>query len=132
MKKFKFKKKKKKKIYIKLKAFLGGPHKSGICIKVFVAAPKKPNSALRKIVKAKTPENKNIRAHIPGIGHKLMKFSSVLFRGCRVRDIPGMKFRVVRGARGYNLKCVLNRANGRSKYGTKKIKNFNIRNLVFN
>lgn len=101
-------------------------------MKVFLANPKKPNSALRKIVKAKTPENKNIRAHIPGIGHKLMKFSSVLFRGCRVRDLPGIKYRVVRGARGYNLGCVLNRVKGRSKYGTKKTSKFNMKEIDLN
>jgi small subunit ribosomal protein S12 len=117
-----------------LKAFLGGPHKSGVCMKVFFANPKKPNSALRKVVKAKTPENKNVRAHIPGIGHKLMKFSKVLFRGCRVRDLPGMKYRVVRGAkpRKYNLGCVLNRIKGRSKYGTKKTRKFDLKNIDLN
>jgi len=132
MLKKKFKKKIEKKKYIRLKAFLGGPHKSGVCMKVFLANPKKPNSALRKVVKAKTPENKNIRAHIPGIGHKLMKFSSVLFRGCRVRDLPGIKYRVVRGARGYNLSCVLNRVKGRSKYGTKKTSRFNMKEIDLN
>jgi small subunit ribosomal protein S12 len=101
-------------------------------MKIFVAHPKKPNSALRKIVKAKTPENKNVRAHIPGIGHKLMKFSSVLFRGCRVRDLPGIKYRVVRGAKGYNLSCVLNRVKGRSKYGTKKLNPYILKNIDLN
>lgn len=97
----------KKKIkYVKLKALEKCPQKSGICTKVFISTTKKPNSALRKLVKVKLSNNKNLIAHIPGEGHKLMKFSSVLCRGCRVRDTPGIKYRVIRGAYGYNLKCI--------------------------
>jgi small subunit ribosomal protein S12 len=61
-----------------------------------------------------------------------MKFSSVLFRGCRVRDLPGIKYRVVRGAKGYNLSCVLNRVKGRSKYGTKKLNPYILKNIDLN
>jgi len=115
---FKFKKRKKK-IY-RLKAFNKCPQKSGTCTKIFTTTPKKPNSALRKLVKARLSNNKNIISHIPGEGHSLMKFSSVLCRGCRVRDTPGIKYRVIRGAYGYNLKNILSRIKSRSKYGTKR------------
>jgi len=116
----KFKNKKKK--YLKLKGLDRCPQKKGVCTKVFLGTPKKPNSALRKLVKIRLSNNKKIIAHIPGEGHKLMKFSSVLCRGCRVRDTPGIKYRVIRGAYGYSLKCVVKRIKGRSKYGTKKFK----------
>lgn len=117
----KFKKKKKK--VLKLKALNKCPQKSGVCTKVFVKAPKKPNSALRKLVKLKSSNHKNVIAHVPGEGHKLMKFSSVLFRGCRVRDTPGIKYRIIRGAYGYSLKSIVGRVKGRSKYGTGSFKN---------
>lgn len=113
-----------KKVFYKLKAFEKCPQRSGICIKVYYTTPKKPNSALRKVVKVRLSNSKKIIAHIPGEGHSLMKFSSVLIRGCRVRDTPGIKYRVIRNASGYNLKSVLSRIKGRSKYGTKKISKF--------
>lgn len=111
--------KKKKKKILKLKALNKCPQKSGVCTKVFTKPPKKPNSAQRKLTNVKLSNNKKIRAHIPGIGHNLSKFSSVLSRGCRVRDCPGIKYRVIRGANKYSLKAVLSRVKGRSKYGTK-------------
>jgi small subunit ribosomal protein S12 len=114
-------KNKKIRIY-KLKAFLKSPQKGGTCIKVFVTTPKKPNSALRKVTKVFVTTKKNIIAHIPGEGHTLQKFSTVLCRGCRVRDTPGIKYRVIRGAKKYHLKGILSRITGRSKYGTKKLK----------
>jgi small subunit ribosomal protein S12 len=113
--------KKKKKKYLKLKALNKCPQKSGTCTKVFVGTPKKPNSALRKLVKVRLSSNKKLIAHIPGEGHRLMKFSSVLCRGCRVRDTPGIKYRIIRGALNYSLKGILSRVKGRSKYGAKKL-----------
>ena len=106
----------------KLLAFNNAPQKGGTCIKVFVSTPKKPNSALRKLTKILLTTKKNAIAHIPGEGHTLQKFSTVLCRGCRVRDTPGIKFRVIRGARKYHLKGILNRITGRSKYGTKLVR----------
>ena len=96
--------------------------KKGICIRVFTRTPKKPNSALRKLTKILLTTKKNAIAHIPGEGHTLQKFSTVLCRGCRVRDTPGIKFRVIRGAKKYHLKGIINRITGRSKYGTKLVK----------
>lgn len=110
-----------KKLYIKLKAFNKCPQKSGTCTKVFNTTPKKPNSALRKLSKIKLCNNSKIIAHIPGEGHRLMKFSYVLCRGCRLRDTPGIKYRIIGGAKGYNLKCIVLRRKGRSKYGTARI-----------
>jgi len=107
----------------KRKALNKAPQKSGTCIKVFVGTPKKPNSALRKLTKVLLTNKKYIIAHIPGEGHSLQKFSTVLCRGCRVRDTPGIKYRIIRGAKKYHLKGILSRTKGRSKYGTKKFKN---------
>ena len=116
----KFKNLKTKKI--KLKAFEKAPQKGGVCLKVFVSTPKKPNSALRKLTKVLLTTDKKIIAHIPGEGHSLQKFSTVLCRGCRVRDTPGIKYRVIRGVKKYHLKGILSRIKGRSKYGTKTFK----------
>jgi len=91
----------------------------GFALKYLLNLPKKPNSAQRKLTNIKLSNNTKIRAHIPGIGHNLSKFSSVLCRGCRVRDCPGIKYRVIRGAKKYSLKSVISRVKGRSKYGTK-------------
>jgi len=118
--------KNRKKKYYRLKALDKCPQKSGVCFKVFVASPKKPNSALRKLVKITVSNKKRLIAHIPGEGHKLTKFSPVLCRGCRVRDTPGIKYRVIRGASGYSLKSIIKRVKGRSKYGTSKI------NFIYN
>ena len=71
-------------------------------------------------MKARLTNSRYLISHIPGEGHKLMKFSTILCRGCRVRDTPGVKYRIIRGAKGYTLKGVLSRVKGRSKYGTKK------------
>ena len=105
---------------LKLKAFKGSPQKSGTCIKVFTGTPKKPNSALRKLTKIVLTKGKTLIAQIPGEGHNLQKFSTVLCRGSRVRDTPGIKYRVIRGVKKYHLKGILARVRGRSKYGTKK------------
>lgn len=94
------------------------PHKKGICQKVFITTPKKPNSAQRKATRVwlgSTGEFTN--AYIPGIGHSLQKFSTVLIRGGRVKDLPGMRYKVVRGK--FDAKPVFSRRQSRSKYGVK-------------
>ena len=96
------------------------PFKRGICIKVFTVTPKKPNSALRKIARVKLSNGKEVSAYIPGEGHNLQAHSVVLIRGGRVRDLPGVRYHVVRG--NLDTSGVEGRKQGRSKYGTKKEK----------
>jgi small subunit ribosomal protein S12 len=96
------------------------PQKKGICIKLILKAPKKPNSALRKIAHVKLSNNKKIFSYIPGEGHNLQEFSSVLVKGGKVKDLPGVKYHLIRNK--FDLLSVLNRKTSRSKYGTKKIK----------
>jgi small subunit ribosomal protein S12 len=113
-----FRKKKKKKI----KTFvLGGcPQKKATCLKVFVTSPKKPNSASRKVVKVVLSSNNRItQCHIPGIKHSLQRYSTVLLRGGRVKDLPAVNYRLVRGK--FDLKKVFDRSKGRSKYGIPKL-----------
>jgi len=96
------------------------PQKKGTCLKVFVTAPKKPNSASRKVAKVLLLSNKKkTHCHIPGIKHSLQRYSTVLIRGGRVKDLPGVKYRVVRGK--FDLKRVYDRLKARSKYGIPKI-----------
>lgn len=96
------------------------PHKKGTCTKVFITTPKKPNSAARKTVKVILLSNKKtIRCHIPGIKHTLQKYSTVLVKGAKVRDLPGIKYRVIRGK--FDLKRVYDRTKARSKYGIPKL-----------
>jgi len=98
------------------KGALGGnPFKKGICLKVMVRKPKKPNSALRKLAKLQLSNGKILTAHIPGEGHELREHNMVLVRGGRVRDLPGIKYRCVRGK--FDLKPVFARRRARSKYG---------------
>lgn len=97
----------------------GNPQKKGTCLKVFVTAPKKPNSATRKLVKVIFISSRTkTLAYIPGKGHNLQRYSTVLIRGGRVRDLPGVSYRVVRGK--FDLKRVFDRVKARSKYGIKK------------
>jgi small subunit ribosomal protein S12 len=97
------------------------PQKKGTCLKVFVTAPKKPNSASRKVAKVVLLSNrKTTQCHIPGIKHSLQRYSTVLIRGGRVRDLPSVKYRVIRGK--FDLKRVYDRLKARSKYGVPKIK----------
>ncbi|BBA84697.1 30S ribosomal protein S12 [endosymbiont of Euscepes postfasciatus] len=95
------------------------PQKRGICIKVYTITPKKPNSALRKVCRVRLTNNYEITAYISGEGHNLQEHSSVLVRGGRVKDLPGVRYHVIRGI----LDCngVKDRKKSRSKYGTKKI-----------
>jgi len=98
---------------------LGGkPQVKGVCIKIFTKRPKKPNSALRQTAKVNLSTKKIDFCHIPGEGHNLQQYSTILLCGSRVRDLPGIKYKAVRGV--YDLKGVLNRKKARSKYGSKK------------
>jgi len=96
------------------------PQKKGVCLKVFTRTPKKPNSALRKVARLRISTKKKISAYIPGEGHTLQQYSTVLMRGGRVKDLPGIKYHLVRGK--YDFLGLKNRRQGRSKYGTKKSK----------
>ncbi|MFZ8834518.1 MAG: 30S ribosomal protein S12 [Candidatus Caldipriscus sp.] len=98
----------------------GCPQKRGVCIRVYTTTPKKPNSALRKVAKVRLSNGKEVIAYIPGIGHNLQEHSVVLVRGGRVKDLPGVKYHIVRGV--YDAAGVANRRNSRSKYGTKRPK----------
>ncbi|MBC7074005.1 30S ribosomal protein S12 [Candidatus Parcubacteria bacterium] len=102
------------------KVFRPAPFKKGICIKVTTITPKKPNSALRKIAKVRLSNGQEITAYIPGIGHNLQEHSIVLVRGGRVKDLPGVRYHIVRGT--LDAGGVEGRRQGRSKYGTKKPK----------
>ncbi len=93
------------------------PQKKGVCIKVYIKTPKKPNSALRKVAKVKLTNKSVIIIYIPGIGHTLQEHSSVLIRGGRVQDLPGVKYHAIRGK--YDLLGIADRVTSRSKYGTK-------------
>jgi small subunit ribosomal protein S12 len=116
-------KKRKNKIkHIKTPALEGCPQKKGICIKLVVRAPKKPNSALRKLVKLKLPNNKKVYAYIPGEGHSLQQYSTVLMRGGRVKDLPGVKYHLIRGK--FDLLGLKKRKTSRSKYGTKNLRKY--------
>lgn len=94
------------------------PQRKGVCLKVYTRAPKKPNSALRKLVKVRLTNSIDVIAYIPGEGHNLQEHSMVLIKGGRVKDLPGVKYRVIRGK--LDVQGVLNRKTSRSKYGTKK------------
>ncbi len=98
----------------------GCPQKSGVCLQVKTLTPKKPNSALRKIARVRLSNGKEITAYIPGEGHNLQEHSIVLVRGGRVRDLPGVRYHVLRGC--LDATGVDDRRRGRSKYGTKRPK----------
>lgn len=98
----------------------GAPFKRGVCIKVTTTTPKKPNSALRKIAKVRLTSGQEVTAYIPGIGHNLQEHSVVLIRGGRVKDLPGVRYHVVRGV--LDTAGVEGRKQGRSLYGAKKPK----------
>lgn len=102
----------------KTKALLSSPQKKGICIKVTTMTPRKPNSAIRKIARIRLSNGIPITAYIPGEGHNLQTHSSVLVRGGNTKDLPGLRYKVIRGK--YDTQAVKNRKNGRSLYGTKK------------
>ena len=101
-------------------ALKGAPHARGVCTKVFTTTPKKPNSALRKVARVKLSTGIEITAYIAGEGHNLQEHSVVLVRGGRVKDLPGVKYHIVRGA--LDSAGVENRRQGRSLYGAKRPK----------
>ncbi|NLO89523.1 MAG: 30S ribosomal protein S12 [Clostridia bacterium] len=96
------------------------PQKRGVCTRVYTATPKKPNSALRKVARVRLTNGIEVTAYIPGIGHNLQEHSVVLVRGGRVKDLPGVRYHIIRGA--LDAAGVEERKQGRSKYGTKKPK----------
>ncbi|MCI9045457.1 MAG: 30S ribosomal protein S12 [Peptococcaceae bacterium] len=96
------------------------PQKRGVCTRVYTTTPKKPNSALRKVARVRLTNNIEVTAYIPGIGHNLQEHSVVLVRGGRVKDLPGVRYHVVRGA--LDAAGVANRMQARSKYGAKRPK----------
>jgi len=98
----------------------GSPQKRGVCIQVKTTTPKKPNSALRKIARVRLTNGMEVTAYIPGEGHELQEHSVVLIRGGRVKDLPGVRYHIIRGA--LDASGVVNRRQGRSKYGSKQTK----------
>ncbi|MFH1838003.1 MAG: 30S ribosomal protein S12 [Candidatus Kuenenbacteria bacterium] len=98
----------------------GAPFKRGVCIKVATMTPKKPNSALRKFARVRLSNGMEVTAYIPGVGHNLQEHSIVLLRGGRVKDLPGVRYHIVRGV--FDTQGVQGRKQGRSLYGTKKEK----------
>jgi small subunit ribosomal protein S12 len=100
--------------------FESSPFKRGVCLKVFTTTPKKPNSALRKVARVRLTNGMEVTVYIPGEGHNLQEHSVVLIRGGRVKDLPGVRYHIVRGI--LDTAGVENRKQQRSKYGTKKSK----------
>ncbi len=101
-------------------ALKGAPQKRGVCTRVYTSTPKKPNSALRKVARVRLTTGVEVTAYIPGIGHNLQEHSVVMVRGGRVKDLPGVRYHIVRGT--LDTLGVVDRKQGRSKYGTKKPK----------
>ncbi len=101
-------------------ALNGCPQKRGVCVRVYTVTPKKPNSALRKVARVKLSTGKEVSAYIPGEGHNLQEHSVVLIRGGKVKDLPGVKYHIVRGV--LDTQGVADRGQSRSLYGTKRKK----------
>jgi small subunit ribosomal protein S12 len=104
----------------KTPALKGNPQKRGVCTRVYTTTPKKPNSALRKVARVRLTNQMEVTAYIPGIGHNLQEHSIVLVRGGRVKDLPGVRYKIVRGS--LDTQGVKNRKQARSRYGAKKEK----------
>ena len=98
----------------------GNPFKRGVCLKVTTTTPKKPNSALRKIARVRLSNGNEVTAYIPGMGHNLQEHSIVLLKGGRTPDLPGVRYKIIRGV--YDAQGVENRRQGRSRYGAKRPK----------
>ena len=105
---------------VKTAALKGSPQRRGVCTRVYTTTPKKPNSALRKVARVKLTSQVEVTAYIPGEGHNLQEHSIVLVRGGRVRDLPGVRYKIIRGA--LDSAGVKNRKQARSRYGAKKDK----------
>ena len=97
---------------------IAAPQRRGVCTRVYTATPKKPNSALRKVARVRLSNGMEVTAYIPGEGHNLQEHSVVLIRGGRVKDLPGVRYKIVRGA--LDTQAVKNRKQARSRYGAKK------------
>ncbi|OGR06271.1 MAG: 30S ribosomal protein S12 [Deltaproteobacteria bacterium RIFOXYD12_FULL_53_23] len=101
-------------------ALKGSPQKRGVCVRVYTTTPKKPNSALRKVARVRLTNGIEVTSYIPGIGHNLQEHSVVLIRGGRVKDLPGVRYHIIRGT--LDTLGVAKRKQGRSKYGAKRPK----------
>lgn len=101
-------------------ALMNCPQRRGVCTRVYTTTPKKPNSALRKVARVRLTNKMEVTAYIPGVGHNLQEHSIVLIRGGRVKDLPGVRYHIVRGT--LDTLGVADRRRGRSKYGAKKPK----------
>jgi small subunit ribosomal protein S12 len=112
--------KERSKIKVKTKspALASNPQKRGVCTRVYTTTPKKPNSALRKVARVRLTNGFEVTTYIPGVGHNLQEHSVVLIRGGRVKDLPGVRYHIIRGT--LDTAGVKGRAQGRSKYGAKK------------
>jgi len=104
----------------KAPALMSCPQRRGVCTRVYTTTPKKPNSALRKVARVKLSSGTEVTAYIPGVGHNLQEHSIVLVRGGRVKDLPGVRYHIVRGS--LDASGVQDRRQGRSKYGAKRPK----------
>ena len=105
---------------VKTPALRGAPQKRGVCTRVYTTTPKKPNSALRKVARVRLSSGIEVTAYIPGVGHNLQEHSIVLVRGGRVKDLPGVRYKIIRGS--LDTQGVKNRKQARSRYGAKKEK----------
>ncbi len=105
----------------KAPALKGSPQRRGVCTRVYTTTPRKPNSALRKVARVKLSSGVEVTAYIPGVGHNLQEHSIVLVRGGRVKDLPGVRYKIVRGA--LDTQGVKDRRQARSRYGAKREKN---------
>ena len=101
-------------------ALQSSPQKRGVCVRVFTQTPKKPNSALRKVARVRLTNGIEVTTYIPGVGHNLQEHSIVLVRGGRVKDLPGVRYKIIRGS--LDTQGVRNRKQARSRYGAKKEK----------
>ena len=110
------------KVRVKTKspALKGCPQKRGVCVRVYTTTPKKPNSALRKVARVRLMNAMEVTAYIPGVGHNLQEHTIVMIRGGRVKDLPGVRYHIIRGT--LDSMGVADRRRGRSKYGAKKPK----------
>ena len=104
----------------KVPAMQQNPQKRGVCTRVYTTTPKKPNSALRKVARVRLTSGIEVTAYIPGVGHNLQEHSMVLVRGGRVKDLPGVRYKIIRGS--LDTQGVRNRKQARSRYGAKKEK----------
>ena len=105
---------------VKTPALAGAPQKRGVCTRVMTQTPRKPNSALRKVARVRLTNGAEVGAYIPGVGHNLQEHSMVLVRGGRVKDLPGVRYKIIRGS--LDTQGVRNRKQARSRYGAKKEK----------